>query len=126
MSGHYADHYPKPTGSRRSWRYTAQGPGRWCIMEHPLGQPAGMLFVTDAEDAVGFLPNGHALNTSIALEIQEAVKSGMSSPSIVFDTLADRATISIAAEQFQHSEDLGTVANQYSATGQAPKTTLET
>lgn len=129
MSDHYADHYPHPEAPRRSWGYTCEGPGRWCILEHPLGHEAGLLFVTDADDAVGFLPNGKpngaALSTSIVLGIQAAYATGVSSPTMVFDHWADRANMSIAAQQVQHAEDLGIVADQFSATGQAPTGTLE-
>lgn len=87
MSGHYADHHPQVEGPERSWGYKAEGPGRWCILEHPLGREAGLLFVTDADDAAGFIqngqPNGYALFVSITLGSQAAEASGMSSPSRV-------------------------------------------
>lgn len=125
MSDHFADHYPHPEGPQRSWGYTAEGPGCWFILEHPLGHEAGLMFVTDANDTVGFLqngkPNGWAMSQSITAGIQAAYGSGRSSPSIVFDAWAGRANMSIAAQQVQHTDNLGEVAEYYSTTGQASR-----
>ncbi|WP_369022717.1 hypothetical protein [Micrococcus luteus] len=129
MSDHYADHYPHPEGPERSWGYIAEGPGRWCILEHPLGHEAGLLFVTDADDAVGVLPNGqpngYALSMDFTAGVQAAYGTGVSSPTVVFDHWADRATMSIAAQPVHHAQDLGAVAEQYGANATTLTTPLE-
>ena len=124
MSGHYADHHPKPVGPQRSWGYRAEGPGRWFVLERPLGNEVGLMFVTDQDDAVGIIQNGapgcgHAA-MDVALGIQAAHATGICSPSVVFDAWAGRATQAVAAGQVHHTDDLGAVASHYSATGQAP------
>lgn len=116
MSDHFDDHHPRPEGAWRSWGTRAEGPGRWCILEHPLGVEAGLLFVTDADDAVGFMPNGteagNLLAPSIVQAVQAAYMSGTSSPSTVFDSWAGRATMSIAAQPVQHTDDLGATVSR--------------
>lgn len=117
MSDHYADHQPQPIGGPYSWGTTAEGPGRWCILEHPVGVEAGLLFVTDADDAIGFLPNGaeagNLLAPSVVEGVQAAYATGVSSPSMVFDAWAARSGMSVNARETHHAPDLGPVADAF-------------
>lgn len=119
MSDHYADHYPRPEGPSRSWGCVAEGPGRWCILEAPMGHPAVLMFVTDRGDAVGVIqngqPNGAVVAEDFAMGVQGAKATGQSSPTVVFEAWAGRNTQALMAGTVEHAEDLGAVAAQFTA-----------
>lgn len=67
------------------------GPGRWCVLQAPIGVDAGILY-TDDHHVLGFLDTdrGQALAGTLRVTLMALAEAGMSATQ-AFDALVSRA-----------------------------------